>query len=111
MRQTSYGTPPRWRGRCFRVTGARGRVAVGLVALVRGHAPDVIRYPSALVEQMGPGAFFHRLGIIGILAALGWGITTALRGDRFSPLRQLGQTSLLIYWIHVDICYGFITWP
>ncbi len=21
-------------------------------------------------------------------------------------MRQLGQTSLLIYWVHVDLCYG-----
>ena len=26
-------------------------------------------------------------------------------------MRQLGQTSLLIYWIHVEICYGFGTRP
>jgi hypothetical protein len=28
-----------------------------------------------------------------------------------TPIRQLGRTSLLIYWIHVELCYGFATKP
>ena len=26
-----------------------------------------------------------------------------------SPLRQLGRTSLLVYWVHVEVVYGFMT--
>src|SRR5262249_31452934 len=26
--------------------------------------------------------------------------------ERFSPLRQLGRTSLFVYWIHVELVYG-----
>jgi hypothetical protein len=54
---------------------------------------------------MGPGIFFHRLGIIGILAGFGFVWCLAL-GGRFSMLRQLGRTSLLIYWVHIELCYG-----
>jgi len=32
--------------------------------------------------------------------AFGWGV----RG--FSPLVQLGQTSLLVYWVHLEFVYG-----
>jgi hypothetical protein len=31
-----------------------------------------------------------------------WGLAT--RG--FSPLIQLGQTSLLVYWVHIEFVYG-----
>jgi uncharacterized membrane protein len=31
--------------------------------------------------------------------------------DRWSPLQQLGRTSLFIYWIHVEMVYGLISLP
>ena len=54
---------------------------------------------------MGPGIFFHRMGLIGMLAGIGFVWCRVLRG-RFSALRQMGRTSLLIYWIHIEFCYG-----
>jgi fucose 4-O-acetylase-like acetyltransferase len=63
-----------------------------------------------VVQQMGPGSFFFRLGLIGILAFLGW-LATRRPATRDSVVQQLGRTSLLIYWVHVEICYGFATRP
>jgi uncharacterized membrane protein len=105
-----YGRDPRLQARCFVITGLLGALSTGSVIVIRAIDPQVIRYPSELVQQMGPGTFFYRLGVIGLLALLGWAVTR-LGGNRFSPLRQLGQTSLLIYWVHVDICYGLISHP
>ena len=31
--------------------------------------------------------------------------------DRFSPLKQFGRTSLFIYWIHVEMVYGILSYP
>jgi hypothetical protein len=31
-----------------------------------------------------------------------WGLATC----GFSPLIQLGQTSLLVYWVHIELVYG-----
>ena len=59
---------------------------------------------------MGPGSFFFRLGLVLLISYAGWEITRRDRGG-FSPIRQLGMTSLLIYWIHVEICYGFASRP
>jgi len=59
------------------------------------------------VQQMGPGSFFYRLGMNLILAFLGW-VAIETVGKRFSITRQFGRTSLLVYWIHVDLCYGLI---
>ena len=91
--------------RVFMLGGAVGLGLVASVHLVRSLAPDLIRYPSRVVFHMGPGVFLHRLGLIGLLAALGFLWCRSLRG-RFSAMRQLGRTSLLIYWIHIDLCYG-----
>ena len=34
------------------------------------------------------------------------------RGETaFSPLQQLGRTSLFIYWIHIELIYGLVVRP
>jgi uncharacterized membrane protein len=100
--------------RCFIITGVLGGISVAAVSIIRAIDPNVIRYPSDVVAQMGPGSFFFRFGVIGLLALAGWFATRWLdrnRPGRFSVLNQLGQTSLLVYWVHVEICYGFGTKP
>jgi uncharacterized membrane protein len=97
----------RGQARVFLLSGLVGVATTATVILVRDIDPYVIRYPSELAQQMGPGSFFFRLGLIGALAALAWAVTS-LSGPRFSVMKQLGRTSLLIYWIHVNLCYGGI---
>jgi uncharacterized membrane protein len=101
------GRTQRGAARVFILSTLVGLVLMGLVSLVRAVAPQIIHYPSDVVQQMGPGSFFFRLGLIGVLAGVSW---LATRGGQrgFSPMMQLGRTSLLIYWIHVDLCYGGI---
>jgi hypothetical protein len=57
---------------------------------------------------MGPGTFFYRLGLNLVFAFVGYVVVRLLAG-RFSIMRQFGRTSLLVYWIHVDLCYGLIS--
>ncbi len=54
-----------------------------------------------------PNFLLTRVGILLVIALLSyawcrWGIATW----RFSPLIQLGQTSLLVYWVHIEFVYG-----
>jgi uncharacterized membrane protein len=54
-----------------------------------------------------PNFFLIRIGFLLMLLSLGyawnrWGL--AQRG--FSPLIQLGRTSLLVYWVHIEFVYG-----
>ena len=91
----------------FLATGLVGAALILIVSTIRRIDPYVIRYPSELVQQMGPGSFFYRMGMNGILAFIGWGIVR-LSGRRFSLMRQFGRTSLLVYWVHIDLCYGLI---
>jgi uncharacterized membrane protein len=57
-----------------------------------------------------PSYLFIRAGIvaIGIAASFAW---SRMRQPRWSPLAQLGRTSLFIYWIHVEMVYGLISLP
>ena len=58
---------------------------------------------------MGPGTFFYRMGTIGPMALLAFVVTWLFRNRfRFSVMRQFGQTSLLVYWIHVELVYGLL---
>lgn len=96
--------------RVFLLTAAAGVLTTTTVIIIRAIDPYVIRYPSELVQQLGPGSFFFRLGVIGALGGVAWAVTRLHRGG-FSPLIQLGQTSLFVYWVHVDLCYGGIARP
>jgi uncharacterized membrane protein len=99
---------PRREAITWAVTGAVGLALMGAVLLVRKWNPYVIRYPNDIVQQMGPGTFFYRLGLNLVFAFVAYAVTRAL-GPRFSVMRQLGRTSLLVYWIHVDLCYGLVS--
>ena len=95
--------------RCFLLSFFLGIGLTSTVGLVRYLDPTIIRYPNEVVQQMGPGIFFHRLGLIATLSAIGFVWCRALKG-RFSALRQLGRTSLLIYWVHIEFCYGSLVY-
>jgi uncharacterized membrane protein len=101
------GNPNR-EARIFLLSGAVGLALMTIVILVRRANPHIIRYPNDVVQQMGPGTFFYRLGQGGLLALLAYAVTRFEVG-RFSVMRQLGRTSLLVYWVHVDLCYGVVS--
>jgi hypothetical protein len=92
----------------FVINGVAGVALIGAVKLVRHIDPYIIRYPSWMAQQMGPGTFFHRLGEIGVLALIAYVVTRVVPGRWFSPMRVFGQTSLLVYWVHVELCYGLL---
>jgi len=94
--------------RAFVVCGLVGAAMVGAVKLVRGIDPYIILYPSDVAQQMGPGAFFYRLGSIGMMALLAHAVVRLWPPPRFSALRVFGQTSLLVYWVHVELVYGLL---
>jgi uncharacterized membrane protein len=54
-----------------------------------------------------PNFFLARVGILLLISFLSfawcrWGLGTV----GLSPLIQLGQTSLLVYWVHIELVYG-----
>ncbi|HEY0705705.1 MAG TPA: heparan-alpha-glucosaminide N-acetyltransferase domain-containing protein [Polyangia bacterium] len=103
--------------RCFLIGGALGALSLSTVLVIRAVKPNIIRYPSELIAQMGPGSFFFRIGVIALIALAGflytrWQTERAVgRPPRLRFLTVFGQTSLFVYWIHVEICYGFAARP
>jgi len=64
-------------------------------------------YPVYDFWHTSPNFFLIRLGLLlvilsGVYAWCRWG----LGQWRFSPLIQLGQASLLVYWVHIEFVYG-----
>jgi uncharacterized membrane protein len=69
------------------------------------HGPDI--YPVYDFWRTSPNFFAIRLGILLAMAGViyawcRWG----LGKKGFSPLAQMGQTSLLVYWVHIELVYG-----
>ena len=91
-----------------KTVAAFGVAGVGLIAVARwlDHLPTQI-YSIYDYWHTSPNFFFMRVGLLLMIAFLGyawcrWGF--GARG--FSPLIQLGQTSLLVYWVHIEFVYG-----
>ena len=59
-----------------------------------------------------PAFFLLRTGVLTAAVAAAYLWHQRPGGDRkFSPLQQMGRTSLFIYWIHVELIYGLAVRP
>jgi uncharacterized membrane protein len=84
--------------------------AVGAITILAARQFDhssIRLYSSYDYWHTSPNFLMMRAGLLLVLAFLSyawcrWGLAT--RG--FSPLMQLGQTSLLVYWVHIEFVYG-----
>jgi uncharacterized membrane protein len=64
-------------------------------------------YPISDFWHTSPNFFLIRLGLLlMILAAVYIWCRWGAGQWGFSPLIQLGQTSLLVYWVHIELVYG-----
>jgi uncharacterized membrane protein len=94
------------------ILGATGiaLVAVGFYTAAR---PSI--YASSSFWTSSPTWFAIRVGILMIALALIRGaesVYAALKGDvtGLDPLARMGRSSLFIYWIHVELVYGYASW-
>jgi len=64
-------------------------------------------YPMYDYWHTSPNFFLARVGwlLLFLMAAYAW-CRWGLGQRGFSPLIQLGQTSLLVYWVHIEFVYG-----
>ena len=84
--------------------------AAGAALIVAGLALDAAPFHIYVIYDFwhsSPEFFLIRSGLVLVLMLLAyawcrWGLGT--RG--FSPLIQLGHTSLLVYWVHIEFVYG-----
>ena len=54
----------------------------------------------------GPSLIFIKLGAILILVVFAWVWSIGMSANRWSWVRQFGMTSLLVYWVHIELVYG-----
>ena len=93
-----------------------GGAGVGLVELARwlDRQPRQI-YPVYDYWHTSPSFFLIRLGMLLVIvtatyAWCRWGLGQQRFGQwGFSPVIQLGQASLLVYWVHIEFVYGRVS--
>jgi uncharacterized membrane protein len=85
-----------------------GLGGIALIFVARGfdHLPWS-PYPVYDYWHTSPNFFLTRVGILLIILSLTYGWCRWGAGQwRWSPLAQLGKTSLLVYWVHIEFVYG-----
>ncbi len=86
---------------------------LGLGAIVAAHyfsnLPFSI-YANSDFWLNSPGLIFIRCGIVLVLAAAGFVWTASQQPSKLGLMRRLGTNSLLIYWVHVELVYGWWFW-
>lgn len=92
-----------------------GFAAAGAVAILVARQLDHSSFQLYSVYDYwhtSPNFFMMRVGMLLMIAFLAYAwCQWTLPGfgswaTRFSPLIQLGQTSLLVYWVHIEFVYG-----
>ncbi|HKS75186.1 MAG TPA: OpgC domain-containing protein, partial [Terriglobales bacterium] len=87
---------------------AAGLCGIALIYLARWlDARPLQLYPVYDFWHTSPNFFLIRVGLLlailfGVYAWCRWGAGQW----GFSPLIQMGQTSLLVYWVHIEFVYG-----
>jgi len=82
----------------------------GVVLMLLGHWLEAGPYHVYATDDFwhtSPSFFLIRVGLLLVILAIGY--TWCRWGGgwwRFSPLIQLGKTSLLVYWVHLELVYG-----
>ena len=84
---------------------------IGPALMVAGYAaallPPIYRETSFWTSS--PTFFLLRVGILVTAIPIAYAWTAVARGR--APLQELGIASLFVYWIHVEMVYGFPSWP
>jgi uncharacterized membrane protein len=69
-------------------------------------------YQHASFWTSSPTYFAIRVGVlmVALPAAYAAARAAAARGVALRPLDRLGRSSLFVYWIHVELVYGYASW-
>jgi uncharacterized membrane protein len=83
--------------------------AFGVALFAVGY--EVNRHPGLLLglasyTRASPHYVFQKLGYMFILLYGAYRWSSRAHADRWSPMLLFGQTSLLIYWLHIEFVYG-----
>ena len=93
--------------------GAFATAGVILVALGFYTATRPSLYVQSNFWSSSPTWFAIRTGIL-MIAVAGFHLIAVLAARsnlQFRPLERFGRRSLFVYWIHVELVYGYASWP
>jgi len=82
---------------------------LGLILIVGGQYFSNITYsvyPKSEFWLNSPGLIVIKLGAVMLIVAFSFVWSEFAVGAAWSWLRQLGSTSLLVYWVHIELVYG-----
>jgi hypothetical protein len=71
-------------------------------------------YATSEFWTSSPTFFWLRVGLCALLLPLAYAWDRLRRrwgAGRWSPLEELGKASLFVYWVHVELVYGFWSQP
>jgi len=100
-----------WSTRRLQASIAAAGLGLVLAGDWAGHQP--ILFPGATFWGTSPAFFAIRTGLILLLvfAAWAWSERPWRRAASVRPLVTLGVGSLFVYWVHVELVYGFASRP
>ncbi len=88
------------------------RLAIAAVVLIAvGGSLSAVRALEVPSPIDSVPFFTWRTGAMILAFAASWALVGRRSPDSWSPLVVFGQTSLFVYWIHVEIVYGIFTYP
>jgi uncharacterized membrane protein len=92
-------------GYAFLLIGISGIILVLVSKFLDAHGLQM--YPVYDYWDTSPSFFIIRIGMLLLMIIFAYGWCRWGPGERgFSPMIQLGKTSLLVYWVHIELVYG-----
>ena len=90
---------------------AIGGLAIFFTGQYTASLPSIYRQSSFWTTS--PTYFAIRTGLLMTTVSALYGLARMLepRGILLHPLARFGRDSLFVYWIHVELVYGYATWP
>jgi uncharacterized membrane protein len=96
-------TPAQDMGRLMQWAALMGLALVGVGEYFSNLPYDF--YPKSEFWLNGPGLVTIKLGVILLVVPFAW-LWCEVGNPKWSFVSQLGTTSLIVYWVHIEIVYG-----
>jgi uncharacterized membrane protein len=99
------------RERRLHVSLALAGVAILVLGDYTASLPSI--YQQSSFWTSSPTYFAIRVGVLLLILSAMFALARGLepRGVLLGPLARFGRESLFVYWIHVELVYGYATWP
>ena len=96
-------------GRLHLALGGVGALLI-VVGFYTASLPSVY-HPRSSFWYTSPTFFAIRLGVMMLGLTMLYGVQVGIGRWVGGTLERIGRSSLFIYWIHVELVYGYATWP